>query len=298
MEIESLAVKFEDHRSHLRGVAYRMLGSQGEADDAVQEAWVRLSRADTAEVKNLRGWLTTVTARVCLDFLRARATRQRAIPATAALHGEPDDPARELQLAESVSAALIVVLETLAPAERVAFVLHDMFDLPFDEIARIIDRSEPATRQLASRARRRIQRREPAPALEPEPDPAQRAIVDAFLTASREGDLDTLLAVLDPDIVVRADELAVRTAAANKTRGGFALERELRGAHAVATTFKGSARGAVRATIDGEPGAVWAVHGHVRSAFVFAIEDGRIRALDLIMEPDALAELDVVLLDA
>ena len=288
-----LASQFEHHRSHLHRVAYRMLGSEGEADDAVQETWIRLSRSEAAEVDNLGGWLTTVTARVCLDMLRARATRQRPVPASPAAQAEPRDPAGELQLAESVSSALLVVLETLAPAERVAFVLHDMFDVAFDEIARIIDRSEPATRQLASRARRRIQRRE----VGPESGRAHRAIVDAFLTASREGDLDALLAVLDPEVVVRADEVAVRTAAANRKRGGFALEPELRGAAVVAATFKGSARGAVRATIDGEPGAAWVVHGRVRSAFVFAIEHGRVRELDLIMAPDALEQLEIALLE-
>lgn len=201
------------------------------------------------------------------------------------------DPASELQLAESVSSALLVVLETLAPVERVAFVLHDMFDLPFDEIARILDRSEPATRQLASRARRRIQRRERGP----ESGRPDRDVVDAFLAASRAGDLDALVAVLDPDVVVRADEVALRTAAANRKRGAFALEREIRGAPAVAATFKGSARGAVAATIDGEPGAAWVVRDKVRAAFVFALEHDRVAELDVVMDPDALAELDIVL---
>jgi RNA polymerase sigma factor (sigma-70 family) len=293
MTSDALASQFEQHRSHLRGVAYRMLGSGSDADDAVQEAWVRLSHSNATELENFGGWLTTVTARVCLDMLRARATRQRPISTTMMPSSEPGDPAGELQLAESVSAALLVVLDTLAPVERVAFVLHDMFDISFDEIARIIDRSEPATRQLASRARRRIQHRDRGP----DSGQARRAVVDAFMTASREGNLEGLLAILDPDVVVRADELAVSTAAANQKRGAFVLDRELRGAPTVAARFKGSARGAVRATIDGEPGAAWVVHGSVRAAFVFTVEDDRVRALDLIMEPDALAELAIVLVE-
>jgi RNA polymerase sigma-70 factor (ECF subfamily) len=294
-----LASQFEQHRSHLHTVAYRMLGTHSDADDVVQEAWVRLSGSRGGEVANLGGWLTTVTARICLDMLRARSTRERHAstptswsppPATTPQLG---DPARELELAEQVSAALLVVLETLAPAERVAFVLHDMFDMPFDEIARVLDRSEAATRQAASRARRRIQRRD----REHDGDTARRDVVDAFMTASREGDLERLLAILDPDVVVVADDLAVQTAAANRKRGGFVLEPEIRGASAVAAKFKGSARGAVRATIDGEPGAAWVVHGSVRAAFVFAVEQGRVRAIDLIMEPDALGELEIVLVD-
>ena len=223
-------------------------------------------------------------------MLRARATRQQPISTTMP-SSEPGDPAGELQLAETVSAALLVVLDTLAPVERVAFVLHDMFDISFDDIARIIDCSEPATRQLASRARRRIQHRDRGP----ESGKARRAVVDAFMTASREGNLEGLLAILDSDVVVRADELAVRTAAANQKRGAFALDREARGASTVAARFKGSARGAIRATIDGEPGAAWVVHGSVRAAFAFTVEDDRVRELDVVMEPDALAELAIVL---
>ena len=293
-DMQWLAEEFERTRGRLRDVAYRMLGSAGDAEDAVQETWLRLSRSDTSEVANLGGWLTTVTARVCLDMLRARKTRQTA--ATAAEEARPlhedDDPARDAVLADSLGSALLVVLETLAPAERVAFVLHDVFDLPFDEIARIIDRSEAATRQLASRARRRVQRKD-API---NGGRATRAVVDAFLSASRGGDLEALLAVLDPEVVLRVDELAVRTAAASKWSGGLALEREVRGAHGVASAFKGRARGAQRATIDDEPGAVWAPGGHVRSAFVFTLSGERIVALDIVMESDALSELDIVLL--
>src|SRR5262245_43955040 len=285
-----LATQFEEHRTHLRLVAYRMLGTTGEAEDAVQETWLRLSRADAAAVDNLRGWLRTVTARVCLDMLRARKVRQSVHPDSITASA-PRDPAHESALADSVAAALLIVLETLSPAERVAFGLHDMFDLAFDEIGRVLDRTEAATRQLASRARRRVQRND-RPA---DGERAGRRVVDAFLAASRAGDFEALLAVLDPDVVVRIDNVALRTAAASKWSGSVP-ERETRGAHAVATLFKGRAGGATRATIDGEAGAVWAPHGRLRSAFVFAVADDRIIALDLIMEPDALADLDIVIL--
>jgi RNA polymerase sigma-70 factor (ECF subfamily) len=279
-----LAKQFEDKRPHLCEVAYRMLGSRGEAEDAVQEAWLRLSRSDAAAIENLGGWLTTVTARVCLDALRARRVRQvqPEVVGQAA-----SDTARDTLMADSVGVALLVVLETLTPAERVAYVLHDMFDLSFDDIGRVLDRSETATRQLASRARRRVQRRDSSVDRR-----AARQVVDAFLLASREGDFDALLAVLDPEVVVRADELALRTAATTK----FPLEREIHGAQAVASVFKGRARGAARATIDGEPGAVWAPGGTTRSAFVFTFAGDRIAAIDLVMEPAALGELDVEVL--
>jgi RNA polymerase sigma factor (sigma-70 family) len=283
-----LAEQFEQKRAHLRDVAYRMLGSAGEAEDAVQEAWLRLSRSDTAEVTNLGGWLTTVTSRVCLDMLRARKIRRDAVPDVPA--PRTPDPARDVLLADSIGSALLVVLETLAPAERVAFVLHDLFDLPFDEIARIIDRSEAATRQLASRARRRMQRKEP-PA---DGGRAARAVVDAFLAAARAGDFDALISVLDPDVVVRADELVLQTAASTKWgSGGPALARETRGADAVAHMVSRRAGGATPVTIDGEPGTAWIVAGQIRSAFVFTMAGDRIAAIDIVMEPDALAELDV-----
>jgi RNA polymerase sigma-70 factor (ECF subfamily) len=289
---EWLEKRFEENRAHLRRVALRMLGSLAEADDAVQEAWLRLERADAGSVENLGGWLTTVTARVCLDMLRARGVRrEHALDVPASEHAH-EDPARELELADSLGPALLVVLETLAPAERVAFVLHDMFDLPFEEIAAIVGRSPAAARQLASRARRRVQ----GGAATPAADVArQREVVDAFLTASRAGNFDALLAVLAPDVVLRADELSVRTAAANKWGGAPELAPELHGAGAVAATFKGRARGAVPALIDGNAGAVWMMGGEIRSAFVFTVDGDAVRAIDLIMDPDRLAELDVVL---
>src|SRR5262245_50549224 len=236
-----LAPQFEANRAHLRAVAYRMLGSRNEAEDAVQEAWLRLLHADTRDLANLGGWLTTVVARVCLDLLRARkARREEPLVAAADLAGD-DDPERDLQLADSVGLALLVVLDTLAPAERVAFVLHDMFDLPFDDIAPIVGRSPTAARQLASRARRRVRS---APGT-PDADRAQqRQIVGVFLAAARGGDFAALLAVLDPDVVLRADPAAVQASLARQAAGAPALAPEIRGADAVAKTFVGRAKAA------------------------------------------------------
>ncbi|MGH2717848.1 MAG: sigma-70 family RNA polymerase sigma factor [Actinomycetota bacterium] len=263
-EQEWLAERFEENRAHLRSVAYRMLGSTAEAEDAVQEAWFRLSRSDTSEVTNLGGWLTTVVARVSLDMLRSRDSR-REEPAGAVLPdlAGSDDPEQQAVLADSVGPALLVVLETLGPAERLAFVLHDLFAVPFEEIAPIVGRSPAAARQLASRARRRVQG---APAAVGADRARQRAVVDAFLAAARSGDFEGLLAVLDPDVACRFDPGA--------TPPGVAPE--LFGASAVATAFCGSAQTAVPATIDGLPGAVWMYGGKPRVAFVFTVADGRI----------------------
>lgn len=286
---DSLARRFDERRGHLRAVAYRMLGSASEADDAVQEAWLKLSRSDSSEVANLGGWLTTVVARVCLDMLRARRSRREEPLAGPA--PEPPGaatPESEISLADAIGPALLVVLDTLAPPERVAFVLHDMFDLSFDDIAPIVDRTPAAARQLASRARRRVRG-----ATAPAGDVARHSeLVKAFLAASRDGDFDALIAVLSPDVVVRADDLAVRTAAENP-RGAPRLAPEVRGAHRVAHAFKGRARGALPAVIDGEAGAVWAVAGKVRAAFLFTVAHQRITAIDLVMDPAHLAELDV-----
>lgn len=301
-EHKLLAGQFEEKRTRLRAVAYRMLGSRSEADDAVQEAWLRLSRSDTSCVGNLDGWLTTVVARVCLDMLRSRKSR-REEPIEADWDTDPpeaivsrkddvDDPAHELLLADSVGLALLVVLETLAPAERVAFVLHDMFDLPFDEIAPIVGRSPAAARQLASRARRRVQG---AAALPDADRTRQRQIVDAFLAASRGGDFAALLAVLDPNVVLRADRVAVEGAAANK--GAPKLAPEVRGAAAVAGTFSGRAQAAQPALVNGAVGLVWAPGGQPRAAFGFTIAQGKIVAIDLVAEPERLRELDLVVLD-
>ena len=268
-----------------------MLGSQSEAEDAVQETWLKLSRSDTCEVQNLGGWLTTVVARVCLDMLRSRGSRRETPLASVAEVPGPCNPEHEAALADATGPALLVVLEMLAPAERVAFVLHDMFNLSFEEIAGILERTPAATRQLASRARRRVRGAE-APAA----DPARhRELVGAFLAASRDGDFQRLLALLSPEVVLQADDLSVRTAAANLRHGAPVLASEVRGAAAVADVFKGRARAALPALIDGEAGAVWAVGGQVRAAFVFTIERGVIISIDLIMEPRQLAELDIAI---
>jgi RNA polymerase sigma-70 factor (ECF subfamily) len=288
-EKEILAERFEANRSHLRSVAYRMLGSKGEAEDAVQEAWLRLARADAAGVENLKGWLTTVVARVCLDMLRARKIR-REDPITGAEAIESAaDAEHDLQIADSIGLAMLVVLETLSPAARVAFVLHDIFDVPFDDIAPIVGRSAATTRQLARRARQRVQG---APAT-PEADRArQREVVNAFLAASQAGDFSALLAVLDPDVVLRSDASVV---AASLARIGDAppLTPEIRGRQDVAKVFSGRARAARPALIDGDAGLAIAFGGHTRMVFDFVVEDGRILEISLVADPESLAVLDV-----
>lgn len=289
-ERDWLAERFEEHRLHLRAVAHRMLGSSSDVDDAVQEAWLRLSRSDTSGVANLRGWLTTVVARVCLDMLRSRSSRReepldvRATDPLVEREGG-SDPEHEALLADSVGLALLVVLETLAPAERVVFVLHDMFDLPFEEIAPIVDRSPSAARQLASRARRRVRGR----ATVPDADVTrQREVVDAFLAASRGGDFEALVALLDPDVVLRADRAAVQAGSPDK----------LRGAAAVAGTFAGRARFAQAALVNGAVGAVWAPGGKPRVVFGFTIARGRVVEIDILADPERLSGLDLVVLGA
>jgi RNA polymerase sigma-70 factor, ECF subfamily len=284
-----LAERFEEHRTHLRAVAYRMLGSASEADDAVQEAWIRLSRSDPTEVENLGGWLTTIVARVSLNMLQSRKSRREELvgaylPEPIASREDGGDPEHEALLADSVGLALLVVLDTLAPAERLAFVLHDMFAVPFDEIAPIVGRSPAAARQLASRARRRVQG-----AAVPDTDLIrQREAVNAFLAASRGGDFEALLAVLDPDVVLRADGAAV----------GAGAPKEVRGAAAVAGTFAGRARAAQPALINGAAGAVWARGGRPRVVFGFTISRGKIVAIDMLADPERLRELDLTVLDA
>ncbi len=284
-EHDFLADRFEAHRPHLKAVAYRMLGSLSEADDAVQEAWLRLSRSDTSGVENLGGWLTTVVGRVCLDMLRSRQSRREEpmgvdLPEPAVSRHDTGGPEQEALLADSVGLALLVVLEALAPAERVAFVLHDMFDLPFDEIGTIVGRSPAAARQLASRARRRVR----GAADGAGPDLArQQEIVGAFLAASRGGDFAALVAVLDPDVVLRADAAAVRAGAS----------REVRGAADVAGTFSGRARAARPVLVNGAAGAVWAQRGQPRVVFAFTIRDGKIAAIDLLADPERIRQLDL-----
>jgi RNA polymerase sigma factor (sigma-70 family) len=287
-ERDWMAERFEEHRTHLRAVAYRMLGSLTEADDAVQEAWIRLSRTGATGVENLGGWLTTVTARVCLDMLRSRRSRREEpvgaeVPEPTVSRPEAAGPEQEVLLADSVGLALLVVLETLAPPERVAFVLHDMFDLPFEQIGPIVGRSPAAARQLASRARRRVQ----GAATDPSADLArQRAVVDAFLAASRGGDFGALVAVLDPEVVLRADAAAVRAGAPG----------EVHGSAEVAGTFSGRARAVRPALVNGAAGAVWLQRGQPRMVFGFTISGGKIAAIDMLADPGHIRRLDLVVL--
>jgi RNA polymerase sigma-70 factor (ECF subfamily) len=285
-EKEWLADEFERNRGHLRGVAYRILGSAGEADDAVQEAWLRLSRSGAEGVENLGGWLTTVVARVCLDMLRSRTSRrEEELDAPGAMEpaAEADgggDPERETVMADSVGLAMLVVLETLAPAERVAFVLHDLFDMPFEEIAPVVGKSEEATRQLASRARRRVRGAKASGEADPE---RRREIVNAFLKAARGGDFQGLLAILDPNVVVRADAEAQKLGA----------RIELHGAEEVAGRFVTHARGARPALVGGVFGLAWAPGGKVRVAFNFSIVEGKITVVELIADAERIRELGV-----
>ena len=295
-----LTAELAASRPHLLGVAYRMLSSRAEAEDAVQEAWLRVKRADVPSLDNPRGWLTTVVARVCLDMLRARKAR-RELPteldgevakiADAPSFTESASPEQGTLLADSVGVALMVMLETLNPNERLAFVLHDLFDLPFEEIAGVLSSTPAAVRQLASRARRRIQgAREPSEELDPE---RQRQVVQAFLVASRTGDLAGLLALLHPDVVLTADAFAVSESQRRKAAGAPQLAPEMLGADAVAQTYLGRARAAQLALVDGRVGAVWAPQGTPRSALLMTVVDGRIVAIDVVAEPSELSALEI-----
>ena len=295
-EHDWLADRFEEQRGHLRAVAYRMLGSLSEADDAVQESWLRLSRADASNIENLGGWLTTVVGRVCLDMLRSRTSRREEpldaqVPERTASRADGGDPEQEALMADSVGLALLVVLETLAPAERLAFVLHDMFAVPFDEIAQIVGRSPDAARQLASRARRRVRGvggrdgaggRERADLVPDAELSRQRDVVDAFLAAARGGDFEALLAVLDPDVVLRSDR----------------APREIRGAAAVARRATvGGARATQPVLVNGAVGVVVAPRGRLLMVLDFTIRDGKIVAIDAIADPERIGELDLTVLD-
>ena len=288
---EPLAEEFERRRPHLRRVAYRLLGSPEDAEDAVQEAWVRLQRSDTRDVVNLDGWLTTVVARISLDMLRSRSSRREQLDDQP---GEPEgyastlapatapNPADQAELADTVGLALFVVLDRLSPSERIAFVLHDLFAVSFDEIAPVIGTTSAAARQLASRARRRLRGAE-----ESEGDvAAQRAVVDAFLAAARGGDLTTLLRLLAPDVVFDVDAAAAQTGAVR-----------LVGADDVAGQFAGRARVAQTALVDGAVGAVWSVGGRPRIVFDFVVRGGRVAAITLLADPDTLEGIDLELLD-
>jgi RNA polymerase sigma factor (sigma-70 family) len=283
-----IAERFEANRSHLRGVAFRMLGSLTEAEDAVQEAWIRLGRTDTSQVDNLRAWLTTVVGRVCLNMLRTRKTRREAsletyLPDLVLSPEEGIDPEQEALLGDSVGLAMFVVLESLTPSERVAFVLHDVFAVPFDEIAPIIDRTPTAARQLASRARRRVQG---APVPDVDLD-GQWAVVDAFFAASRAGDFERLLAVLDPEVVLRSDGGVSRPALSLLVRGARAVAER-------AMIFRQFAETSRRILVNGIPGGiVWAPDGSPYAVVAMTVKGGRIVALDFLADADRLGQLDL-----
>jgi len=291
-ERDWLTERFEEHRTHLRAVAYRMLGSLSEADDAVQEAWLRLSRSDTSDVENLGGWLTTVVSRVCLNMLRSRGSRREEVvsphvPDPIVSLDDGTDPEQEALLADSVGLALHVVLETLAPAERLAFVLHDMFAVPFEEIAPIVGRSPDAARQLASRARRRVQ------GAAPEPDAdltRQREVVDAFFTAARGGDFEALVAVLDPDIVVRSHGGVPRPGVPATVRGATAVASRV-------IAFAQPTAVLRPALVNGAAGVVAFANGRPMSVMAFTVKAGRVVAIDVFADPERLARLDLAALD-
>jgi RNA polymerase sigma-70 factor, ECF subfamily len=291
-EREWLADQFEANRTHLRAVAYRMLGSVSEADDAVQESWLRLSRSDTSDVENLRAWLTTVVARVSLDMLRSRKSRREEqlgprVPEPVVSREDEVDPEQQALLADSVGLALLVVLETLSPAERLAFVLHDTFGVPFDDIAPLVERTPAAARQLASRARRRVRGASPIPDVDLS---RQREVVDAFLAAARGGDFDALLAVLDPDVVLRVDRGAIPVGAAREFRGAPAVLEQVR-------NFARLARSARPVLVNGAAGFVVARRGRPVAVAGFTVAHGKIVEIDLLADPARLRELDLTALD-
>ncbi|MDX3225679.1 sigma-70 family RNA polymerase sigma factor [Streptomyces sp. ME19-01-6] len=289
---DGLARSFETHRDRLRTVAYRMLGSLSEADDAVQEAWLRLARGNTDGVANLGGWLTTVVSRICLDMLRSRASRREELAGHQMPDQNPDPdqsgaPEQEALLAESVGRALLIVLDRLGPAERVAFVLHDMFAVPFDEIAPIVDRSPATTKKLASRARRKVRG---APALPDMELVRQRHVVEAFLTASRSGDIDGVLTVLAPDVVRRADRAALPPDRPTEVRGARAVAEEI-------AAFGRNSRFAEPALVNGAVGIVVAPRGRLRLVLAVTVVGERITAYELIADPARLHQLDLAVLD-
>ncbi|HEY3524387.1 MAG TPA: sigma-70 family RNA polymerase sigma factor [Candidatus Limnocylindrales bacterium] len=283
-----LAERFEEHRPRLRSIAYRMLGSPAEADDALQDAWLRVSRAGADDVDNLRAWLTTVVARVCLNMLRARKTRREGsldvyLPDPVVSSEDGLDPEQAALLGDSVGLAMLVVLDALTPAERVSFVLHDVFGMPFDAIAPIVGRTEPATRQLASRARRRVQG---APVPDVDLD-GQWAVADAFLAAARDGDFERLLSVLDPDVVVRSDGGAARPSLVSETHGAQAVAAQ-------AMSFRGFASTATRVLVNGTPGGIaWSPDGTPFAVLALTVRGGRIVRIDVLADPDRLAGLDL-----
>jgi RNA polymerase sigma factor (sigma-70 family) len=284
-EHKALAEQFEAHRDHLKAVAYRMLGSLSEAEDAVQESWLRLNRSDSSGVENLGGWLTTVVSRLCLDMLRSRKSRREEsiethLPETFASHETGSDPEHEALLADSVGLALLVVIDNLNPAERITFVLHDIFGMPFTEIAPIVGKSESAARQLASRARRRVQ----GAGTTPEADLArQRELIDAFLAAAHAGDFDSLVAALDPDVVLRDDR---QKGASRITRGAVSLAQQV----------SGRAQAAQSALVNGSVGVIVAPRGRLLYVLEFTIRNGKIAEIDLISDPARTRQLDLAVL--
>jgi RNA polymerase sigma-70 factor (ECF subfamily) len=290
---KDLGTQFEASRPRLQSVAYRILGSLTAAEDAVQETWIRLNRSDAESIDNLGGWLTTVVSRVCLGMLRSRRSQHEELL-------EPDEPEVELAgpeeeavLADTIGPALLVLLETLAPSERLAFVLHDLFAVPFEDIAPIVGRSPGAARQLASRARRRVQGSDE---VHSEDRRRQQEVVEAFLAASRLGNFEALVSMLDPDAVLRADRAAVKTAAANRDRGAPLLAPQVRGARAVAMALAGRATAAKIALIDGTPGAVWAPGGRPRAVFAFRVVGNTIAEIEIVTDPAVVAGLQVQVL--
>jgi len=292
---KDLGTQFEASRPRLQSVAYRILGSLTAAEDAVQETWIRLNRSDAESIDNLGGWLTTVVSRVCLGMLRSRRNQHEELL-------EPDDrelelarggPEEEAVLADTIGPALLVLLETLAPSERLAFVLHDLFAVPFEDIAPIVGRSPGAARQLASRARRRVQGSDE---VRSEDRRRQQEVVEAFLAASRLGNFEALVTMLDPDAVLRADRAAVKTAAANRDRGAPLLAPQVRGARAVAMALAGRATAAKVALIDGTPGAVWAPGGRPRAVFAFRVVGNTIAEIEIVTDPAVVAGLQVQVL--
>jgi RNA polymerase sigma-70 factor (ECF subfamily) len=288
---EWLAEQFEQNRGRLRGVAFRMLGSLSEADDAVQEAWLRLSRSDAEEIENLGGWLTTVVSRVCLDILRSKKSRREEsmeVQASAPVAGDGSDPEREAVMADSVGVALLVVLDRLAPAERLAFVLHDLFGVAFDEIGRILGRSEMAARQLASRARRRVQGGGPAE-IRGEKD-SRRELVRRLLAALRAGDVQGMVSVLDPDFVLRVDEASMVPGGQREVHGAEVWARQ-------AIVFSKGARFVEPVLVDGVPGMLLAPHGRLMRAVRFTFAEGRIVAMEVIGDPARLRELELAVME-
>lgn len=288
-----LTKSFEESRQHLEAVAYKMLGSKNDAEDAVQEAWLRLNKTQSDQIENLAGWLTTVVARICLDTLRSRKSKRETSLEQEPIKAEEPNQETDLLVADSVGPALLVVLDTLSPTERTSFVLHDIFEVPFEEVAKVIDRTEVATRQLASRARRRIK----GQSVSTEDPDRQKEVVEAFLTASRDGNFSALMNLLHPDIVLRADDEAIKISSANKAKGAPQFEREIRDANHIASLFKGKATAARLALINGEVGTSFAIDGKPVVTFCFTVEGGKITKIDVIMNRKQLNQSEIYFIE-